>query len=301
MHLTPTRKIEWLRLPAVAFGCLLVAWIIWKFWSFNVSEEDNPFAPPPGLLPILNQAAFLAAILFNGLVLCYALNTRRHHKIRALTFWIWGCSINLIREIGLVLCNYWTPPMGNIESNFGRTDFWGLFYTFPLSSFMQFYWLGLLLAGALYVAGVILAIQQLRAGGRFSLSPNTAMFVALGFLVLMILMGVSFMRLDHAEILPALAVNLTVLCVCVAGYRQVKFKVAVFLILAAVLTVARNMVVYWQDRQHNLIHYGTIYTVEQWLMGLVLLGSIAATVFWGAGMVLIIRRFADREPSQTGT
>ncbi len=127
------------------------------------------------------------------------------------------------------------------------------------------------------------------------------MFVALGFLVLMILMGVSFMRLDHAEILPALAVNLTVLCVCVAGYRQIKFRVVIFLILAAVLTVARISVVYLLDQYHNRIHNGGIDTSEQWLMGLVLLGSITATVFWGAGMVLVIRRFANREPSQAGT
>jgi hypothetical protein len=29
MRLAPKNKVEWLRLPAVVFGCLLVAWIIW--------------------------------------------------------------------------------------------------------------------------------------------------------------------------------------------------------------------------------------------------------------------------------
>jgi hypothetical protein len=195
--------------------------------------------------PILKQITFFADVLINTSVLCFALNARRSQKKRALTFWIWGCSINLIREIGMVLCNYWTPPLGNIQSNFGRTDFWGLFYSFPSSSFMEIYWLGYLLTGVLYVAGVILIIQEQRAKDQFSLSPNTAMFVAFGFLASMILMGISFLRLEHAELLPALAINGVVIYFCFGGFRHLKSKAFVLLASAAILAVARIVGVYF--------------------------------------------------------
>src|ERR1035438_3045993 len=174
MHLIPKNKQEWLKLFPALFGYIVVACIIWKFWSFNVSQEDSPFTPPPELSSIMNQATFLADVLFNCLIIYYALNTRRVQRIRALTFWIWGCSINLIREIGLVLCNYWPQPLGNNENNVFRNSFWGLLYNFPMGSFVEFYWLGYLLTGVLYVAGVILAIQKLRAKEQFKPSPNTA-------------------------------------------------------------------------------------------------------------------------------
>jgi hypothetical protein len=294
MHLIPKNKGEWLKLFPTLFGCIAVAWIVWKFWTYNISEKYNPFTPPPELVSILNHATFLAAVVFDGLVLCYALNARRHQKMRALTFWIWGSSINLIREIGLVLCNYWTPPLGNIGSNFGRTDFWGLFYSFPSSSFMEIYWLGYLLAGVLYVAGVILIIQEQRAKEQFRPSPNTAMFVALGVLVSMILMGISFMRLEHAELLPALAINAVVAYFCFVGYRLFKAKAFVCLVLAAILPVARIIVVYLLDQYHNRIHNGGISTTEQWLLGLMLLGSIMAIIFWGVGIIYIIQHICLR-------
>jgi len=244
--------------------------------------------------PILNEITILADVLINGLVLFYILSVRRSQKKRALTFWIWGCLINLIREIGLVLCNYWTPPMGNIESNFGRTDFWGLFYCFPLSSFMEINWLGYLLAGVLYVAGVILIIQERREREQFKTSPNTAMFVALGFLVSIILMGISFMRLGHAELLPALAINPVVMYFCFVGFRQFKSLAFIFLALAAILTVVRIIAVDLLDQYHNRIHDGTIYTTEQWLVELMSLGGILAIVFWGAGIISIIQRIRVR-------
>jgi len=239
---------------------------------------------------ILRQITFLADVLINGLVLCYALSVRRSQKTRALTYWIWGCLINLIREIGLGLCNYWTPPLGNVENNLGRTDFWGLFYSFPSSSFMEIYWLGYLMSGVLYVSGIILIIQEQRAKDQFSLSPNTAMFVALGFLASMILMGISFLRLEHAELLPALAINGVVIYFCFGGFRHLKSKAFVLLASAAILAVARIVGVYLLDWYHNRVHNGGIATAEQWLLELLLLGSIVAIVFWGAGIIFIIQR-----------
>lgn len=47
---------------------------------------------------MLNQVVFTANVLTNCLVLLYAIKTRRIQKMRALTFWIWASSINLIRE-----------------------------------------------------------------------------------------------------------------------------------------------------------------------------------------------------------
>jgi predicted tellurium resistance membrane protein TerC len=238
---------------------------------------------------VLNRIAFVADVLVNGLVLCYVLNARRSEKMRALTLWIWGSSISLVREPGLMICNYFLPPLGNNVSNIRRTDFWGLLYNFPITSFIEFYWLGYLLAGVLCIAGVVLTIQKLRAKEEFNPSPNTAMNVALGFLAAMILMAISFMRLGHAEFLPAVAINSAMLYACFVGYRQFKSNAFVFLGLAAILTMARSVGLVSTDWYHNSIHNGGIYTIEQWLLELLLLGSIMATIFWGAGIVSLVR------------
>jgi hypothetical protein len=159
---------------------------------------------------------------------------------------------------------------------------------------VEFYWLGYLLAGVLYVAGVILVIQKLRAKEQFIPSPNTAMFVALGFLASMILMAISFMRLGYAELLPAIVINSAVLYFCFVGYRQFKSNAFVFMALAAILTVSRIMGLNLLNWYHNQIQDGTIYTIEQWLVELMLLGSILGIVFWGAGIVLVIQRISSR-------
>ena len=247
---------------------------------------------------ILNGLVILANILINFSVLCYMLNVRRSQKMMALTFWIWGCLINVIRDVGLLLCNYWLPPLGNNVSNMRRTDFWGLLYNFPITSFVEFYWLGFLLSGVLYVAGVILVIQKLRAIEQFKLSSNTAMFVALGFLAAMILMAISFMFLGHAEFLPAIVINSAIFYFCFNGYQQFKSKAFVFLSIAAILTTVRVGGLVVLDWYHNEIHNGGIYNIEQWLLELMLLGGVVAIVFWGTGIVLAIKSvtFRPRQP-----
>ncbi len=237
----------------------------------------------------LNRVAFAADTLVNGLILCYVLNARRTEKMRALTLWIWGSSISLVREPGLFLCNYFLPPLGNNVSNIRRTDFWGLLYNFPITSFVEFYWLAYLLAGVLCIAGVVLTIQKLRTKGEFNPSPNTAMYVALGFLMTMILMAISFMLLRHAEFLPAVAINSALFYACFLGNRQFKSSAFVFLGIAAILTMARSIGLVSMDWYHNSIHDGGIYTIEQWLLELLLLGSIMGIIFWGAGIVSLVR------------
>ena len=294
MHLIPKNKQEWLKLFPALFGYIVVACIIWKFWSFNVSQEDSPFTPPPELSSIMNQATFLADVLFNCLIIYYALNTRRVQRIRALTFWIWGCSINLIREIGLVLCNYWPQPLGNNENNVFRNSFWGLLYNFPMGSFVEFYWLGYLLTGVLYVAGVILAIQKLRAKEQFNPSPNTAMFVALGFLALLILMAISLARFESTGLLPTIAVNAVLLYFCLGGYRQFKSKAFICLASAAILTIARTIGIEGLNRYHNGLHDGTIYTFEQWIVELLQIGSILAIILLGAGIIFVVQSISSK-------
>jgi hypothetical protein len=64
--------------------------------------------------------------------------------------------------------------------------------------------------------------------------------------------------------------------------------------LAAILTVSRIMGLNLLNWYHNQIQDGTIYTIEQWLVELMLLGSILGIVFWGAGIVLVIQRISSR-------
>lgn len=243
---------------------------------------------------ILTQTAFLADVLMNGLVLCFALNTRRFQKMRALTFWIWGCAINLIRELGLLIFNYWSQQSGNYENSVFHKSFWGLLYNFPTGSFAEFYWLGSLLTGVLYVAGVILAIQNLRAKDQFSPSPNTAMFVALGFLASMILMAISLARFESTGLLPTIAVNAVLLYFCLGGYRQFKSKAFICLVSAAILTIARTIGIEGLNRYHNWLHDGTIYTFEQWIVGLLQIGSILAIILLGVGIIFVVQSISSK-------
>ncbi len=243
--------------------------------------------------PAFRAVIFWSELLASGLVLCYVWKARRFQRTRALTFWIWGGAINIVRETGLLLCNYWTPPLGN-AGYVGRTDFWGLMYYFPASSFLEFYWLGFLLTGVLYVAGLVLICQRLQSKEEFKPSPNTAMYVALGFLALMILMAVSFMGLRHAELLPTVAVNLAVLYFCFLGHQKFRMNAFAFLAMAAILTLVRVVGLVALDWYHNRLHNGGIYAVEQWLIQMMLLGSVLAMVFWGMGIILIIRRLQDQ-------
>jgi hypothetical protein len=249
---------------------------------------------------ILNRIVLIANILANCLVLFYAINARRRQKMRTLTFWIWASSISLIREPGLFICNYILPPLGNNTTNIGRTDFWGMLYNFPITSFLDFYWLGYLLAGVLYVAGILLTIQKLQSKEPFNPSPNTAMYVALGFLASMILMGISFMCLGRAEFLPTIAINAAVLYFCFLGYRQIKLKAFIFWGLAAILSMVRIIGLDMFDWYHNSIHNGGIYTIEQWLIELLLLGGTIAIVFWSTGVILLIRSVSNQQGQPTG-
>jgi hypothetical protein len=253
------------------------------FWLMNF----------PGSLAF-GEVTFCGGLLVNGFIICYGLNARRFQKTRALTFWIWGSAINIVREIGLVICNYWTPPLGN-AGYVGRTDFWGLMYYFPMSSFLEFYWLGFLLAGVLYVAGIVLSLQKLQSEKEFIPSPNTAMFVALGFLASMILMAISFMRLQHVELLPTLVINLATFYFCYIGYRQFKTKSFIFLALAAMLTILKIIGLDCLDWYHNSIHNGGIYTFEQWLIELMLMGSVLAIVFLGTGIFFLVRQLRENK------
>ena len=243
---------------------------------------------------ILTQIAFLTDVLINCLVLCYALNVRRSQKIRVLTFWIWGCSINLIRELGLLICNYWSQQSGNYENSVFNKSFWGLFYNFPTGSFGEFYWLASLLAGVLYVAGVILVIQKLRTKEQFNPSPNTAMFVALGFLAAMILMAISLARFESTGLLPTIAVNAVLLYFCLGGYRQFKSKAFICFASAAILTIARTIGLEGLNRYHNWLHDGTIYTFEQWIVELLQIGSVLAIVLLGAGIILVVQGISSK-------
>jgi hypothetical protein len=200
----------------------------------------------------------------------------------------------LIRELGLLICNYWSQQSGNYENTVFHKSFWGLLYNFPTGSFAEFYWLGSLLTGVLYVAGVILAIQKLRAKDQFNPSPNTAMFVALGLLASMILMAISLARFESTGLLPTIAVNAVLLYFCLGGYRQFKSKAFICLASAAILTISRTIGIEGLNRYHNWLHDGTIYTFEQWIVGLLQIGSILAIILLGVGIIFIVQSISPK-------
>lgn len=163
-----------------------------------------------------------------------------------------------------------------------------------MSSFLDFYWLGYLLAGVLYVAGIILVIQKLQSKEPFNPSPNTAMFVALGFLTLLILLGVSFMFFRLTGFLPTIAINLAAVYFCYVGYRQIKSRSFVFLGIAAILFMVRLIGLDLFNWYHNSIHNGGINEIEQWIIQLMLLGATIAIVSWGTGLILLMRSLSTQ-------
>ena len=121
------------------------------------------------------------------------------------------------------------------------------------------------------------------------------MFVALGILGLMIGLAVSVSFFRHPEFLPATAINGVACLVALnACRRQVPFAF-LCLALAGALTITRtaglDLHYNWQNPP-----WGS----EQYLFELLSSAGMLATIMWYAGMVLIIQRFADREPQPAG-
>src|SRR5271170_8035924 len=108
-------------------------------------------------IPLLEGAIPATEIVVNGLVFSVALLARRRFKARALTFWIWACAINIARAVGSRFCSF--PDWHQAP----QSRFWQIVNDFPPGDLMEFYWISGFVSSALYVAGIILAICQLRA------------------------------------------------------------------------------------------------------------------------------------------
>ena len=218
----------------------------------------------------------------NGWIVCCCFVARRHFKTRAFTCWIWASSINLICEIGIQFCAY---PSWHVVSD---DSFWRLVHDYPLGNFLEFYWMGYITAGALYVSGLILAIQQMHAKDLVKPSLNTSMFVALGTLVLMIGLAISISVFRHPEFLPAAAVNGVVCLVSLNACRRQTPAAFLCLALASALTIARtaglDLHQNWRVPPQDF---------EQWLFEILMSVGFMTTVFWYGGMVLIIQRIAN--------
>jgi hypothetical protein len=217
-------------------------------------------------------------IVVNGLVLLVALLARCSCKARALTFWIWACSINIAREAGLKFCVF--PGWQHTRNSW----FWQTVNNFPPGDLMDFYWISGFVSSALYVAGIILAIRQLRAKETVNPSPNTAMLVALGVLVLIIESAVSLSKFGKPDFLPVITVNLVVILVAVLAIP--KYQTAFLcLALAGVLTIGRA---FGLDFYHSWSYPPSGF--GQGLLESLSTISITASALWAAATILIIRR-----------
>jgi hypothetical protein len=126
-----------------------------------------------------------------GLTAYYSWKGMRYFKSRAFLYWFWGYLITLAAEIGMRFGYAAGPlPPGAVEH---AGWFWNLVQNAGLSSlhaewFLELYWLGQIVAGVLIAAGMILLVRQSGPEGSQPLSVNTARYVALG--VLFMLLGI---------------------------------------------------------------------------------------------------------------
>jgi hypothetical protein len=229
-------------------------------------------------IPLLEGAIPATEIVVNGLVFSVALLARRRFKARALTFWIWACAINIAREVGLRFCQF--PEWYQAS----QSRFWQIVNDFPPGDLMEFYWISGFVSSVLYVAGIILAIRQLRAKETVKPSPNTAMLVALGVLILMIELAVSPSKFEKLDFLPVTTVNLVVILVAVLAIP--KYQPAFFcLALAGVLTIGRTVGL---DFYHGWSYPARGF--EQGLLELLSAIGLTASVLWATATILVIRR-----------
>jgi len=224
-------------------------------------------------------------ILINVAVLCCALIVRFRIKTRALTFFIWGCAINLVRETGIYYCEY---PSWDIANS---APFWRSVHDFPGGSFLEFYWIGYIVAGVLFASGIILSIRQMQAKGMSKVSPNTAMYVALAILFLMIGMTISLSFFGHPEFLPTMIISGFVIYFSFKAYRQQRAALFIFLFLSGILTISQVA---------GLDLYQKWYfppgEFESWLFDLLSIAGAIAGGLWAAGIILIILRHRNFLP-----
>lgn len=126
-----------------------------------------------------------------GLTSYYSWKGLRFFKSRAFLYWSWGYSITLACEFGMTFGYAAGTPAPGAVGHAGW--FWNLAQNAGLHNlhgewFLELYWLGQIVAGVLIAAGMILLVRQSGPEGSQPLPVNTARYVALG--VLFMLLGV---------------------------------------------------------------------------------------------------------------
>jgi hypothetical protein len=207
-----------------------------------------------------------------------ALIARRRFKARALTFWIWASSLNIIRELGMKVFNslnrYRSPG----------SPFFHQVSGFPPGAFMEAYWIGGLVSSVLFVAGIILSVRQLRAKETVNPSPNTAMFVALAVMASIAGLPASRSLFQITDFLPVMAINLVLFCACIWGIS--KYQSAFLCLALAVLftvgrTVGLDFYSHWSFPPHGF---------DQWFLEFLSALGIVAGVLRVTAIILIIRQ-----------
>jgi hypothetical protein len=228
---------------------------------------------------------FATNIVINGSVLLCALAACRHFKMRAFTFWIWACSINLVREIGIVLCKY--PYAVDKRS----LPLWRLMNDLPAGNFLEFYWIGFIVAGVLWAAGSILVIRHVLTQGRAAVSTNTAMLAALSVLVLLIGMALSFSLFQSPSLIPTAAIGGVVFFFSLAAYCRHRTPAFAFLVVACAINIVRTAVMAmhhsWPEKSGSFV---------QLFFELLSLGGVISGVLWGVGNCLLIQRVTEMNP-----
>jgi len=236
----------------------------------------------------VSSVGSMAGLGMNALMLYYSFKGLRHFKARAFTLWVWGYSINLIGEIGMkfyVAAN--TPAMMG-GGNPGW--FWNLVQDFGLSALhaewlLEFYWLGHIVSGVLIAAGLILLVRQAKTEDSRPLSTDTAKYVAMGVLLMLIGIYPSLACFGSPGFVTTCVANIVILCFSLSVCRRPRCLCFALWAWASGVTLALTV----GGQFHRNWGYPPGW-FDSVILELMVLGGLIAGILWVVGLMLALRQ-----------
>jgi HEAT repeat protein len=236
----------------------------------------------------MSSAGAFITLGLSGLMVYYSWKGMRYFKSRAFLYWLWGYAASLTVEIGMRFGYAAGPPLPGAIAHTGW--FWNLVQNAGLSSlhaewFLELYWLVQIVAGVLIAAGIILLARTPEPESGQAVPVNTAKYVALGVLLMLIGIYPSLRFFESPGFLPTCATNGVILAYAVSGFRRGKgvwfslwaWASGVALLLAAGSQFHRT----WEypPRESDRI-----------VMGLMVAGELVAGLLRLVGLMLALRQ-----------
>jgi len=239
----------------------------------------------------VSSVGSIAGLGMNALMLYYSFKGLRHFKTRAFTLWVWGYAINLIGEIGMKFFITANTPAMVAGGNPGW--FWNLVQDFGLSALhaewlLEFYWLGHIVSGVLIAAGLILLVRQAGSKDSQPLSTNTAKYVAMGVLLMLVGIYPSLAYFGSPGLVSTCVVNVVILWFSLSARRQSKGFCFTLWACASGVTLALTV----GGQFHRNWGYPPGW-FDSIILEMMVLGGLIAGILWIVGLILALRQMSS--------